>query len=252
MKLLHKIYAAVALTLLLLGMYRYKFSHIPVSSENLFIVGTNAEYPPFCFMQAGAIVGFDIDVAREIAHRMGKKMVVKDMPFETLLSALQTGDVHVLAAAMTPTPERAQRVLFTTPVITSEPLVVLQLATHTPITQITDLIGKKVVVNDGYTADLYISRIEGINVIRLATPADAVLAVRNGNAEAYVSSLHALQPLIAKDTTSFTLFSIPDTAEDSAFAVAREATQLAEQINQIIQEMKHDGTMETIKQRWSM
>ena len=64
-------------------------------------VGTNAEFPPFEYLEEGKVVGFDIDFINAIGEVMGKEIVVKDMSFDGLLPALQTNKVDVVVAGMT-------------------------------------------------------------------------------------------------------------------------------------------------------
>jgi len=81
--------------------------HYPV-----LIIGTNAEYAPFTFIKDGNIVGFDIDVITEVAKRLAKQLVIKDLSFDVLIPDLQLGNLQVVAAGLTPTEERKKRVLF--------------------------------------------------------------------------------------------------------------------------------------------
>ena len=92
----------------------------PGKSFDTIIVGTNTECAPFSFKEDDTIVGFDIDVITEVIKRLNKKIVLKDMPFDALIPEIQIGNIHVIAAGMTPTPERAQRTLFTQPHASNE------------------------------------------------------------------------------------------------------------------------------------
>ena len=57
-------------------------------------------------------VGVDIELAKDIAQDLGVKLVIKNMSFDSLLVALETGKVDMVISAMTPTPERKQSVAF--------------------------------------------------------------------------------------------------------------------------------------------
>ena len=106
-------------------MYKYKKLRSTISPSKTFIVGTNAEYPPFCSVENGNIVGFDIDIAKDIAKRLGKEIIIKDMAFEALIPELQIGKIHFAAAGLTPTPEKAKKVLFTEPYLKGDPLLII-------------------------------------------------------------------------------------------------------------------------------
>jgi len=183
-------------SLLVFTLYREK-ANPSCKETNVIIVGTNTEFPPFSFIDDNRIVGFDIDIMQEVAKRMGKTVEWRDMPFDALIPEIQLGNIHMIATGMTPTPERARRMLFTKPYTTENPLVIVSLAQN-HITGITDLVGKEVIVNDGFFADEYMQTIPGILLIRLPTTAEAFLALDSNRAYAYVLAKHSAQPLLTK------------------------------------------------------
>src|SRR5437016_11928204 len=67
-----------------------------INADETLIVGTNAEFPPFAFYQERKIVGFDITVLNEIARRLGKKVSIKDLPFDALIPEIQLNKIHLI------------------------------------------------------------------------------------------------------------------------------------------------------------
>ncbi len=225
------------------------------SSLDTIIVGTNAEFQPFSFKHEGAIIGFDIDVITEVLTRLGKEIVFKDMPFDALIPEIQLGNIHVIAAGITPTKERAQRTLFTHPHLTGDPLVIVSPKTNEPISSLNDLAGKTVVVNEGYTADTYISKQPEISIIRLSSPAisDGMLALESGRADAYITALTPIKPYFNKyDINNFVVTPIPGTEESSAFAVSKHYPELRDSIQITVDRMQEDGTLATLKRKWNL
>lgn len=96
----------------------------PGKSFDTIIVGTNTERAPFSFKEDDIIIGFDIDVITEAAKRLNKKIALKNMSFDALIPEVQLGNIHVIAAGITPTPELAQRTLFTEPLVTNNSLAI--------------------------------------------------------------------------------------------------------------------------------
>lgn len=84
--------------------------------ENTFteeiVMGTNAEFDPFEYRDGEKIVGYDIEVATEIADDLGKKLKVEDMNFDSLITALSTGKLDFVVAGMSITDERKENVDF--------------------------------------------------------------------------------------------------------------------------------------------
>ncbi len=226
----------------------------PTCMPTQLIIGTSADFPPFAFKnEQRELTGFDIDVITEICKRLELPYTFKDMPFEMLLPQLQLGTIHLIAAGMSATPERSQRILFSTPYLTTDPLAIIGIADGKKIESIDDLKGKNIIVNQGYTADLYMSKIRGINLIRLPTVADAFAALHAGKGDAYVSALSALQPFFRTyGQDSFTLTLIDDANEELAFGISKAYPELGEKINELLQDLQADGTLQKLKNTWHL
>lgn len=220
---------------------------------NTIIIGTSADLPPFSFRDSqNQVAGFDIDIAKEVAKRLKKEYLIEDMRFEMLLPELQLGRIHVIAAGMTSTPERAKSVLFTKPYLTGNPLVVLTL-TKNKINHLDDLKNKEIVVNTGYTADAYMSNVQDIKLTRLHTVAEAFAALEKGAAFAFVTAANTLKPLFEKHQESkFNQFLIKETDENDALAVSPKHAALLADIQKALDQMETEGVIEALKQKWKL
>jgi arginine/lysine/histidine transporter system substrate-binding protein len=232
--------------------YRKTADYKPL--EKTLIVGTSADFPPFAFRDKNnTIVGFDIDVIKEIGKRLNLDVDIQDKPFNTLLPAIDHGQIHVIAAGMTPTPEREKRASFTKPYLTGNPLLIVTLPTAPTITSIEDLKGKDVIVNTGYTADGYISQIPTINVIRIASVADALTALEQGKGFAFVSARFSLMPYIQDNQERFNYFHLQETDEQSALAISKKLPpEFAQQVQNALNAMQADGTLDALKLKWKV
>src|SRR5580765_7533218 len=90
--------------------YMFK-ARTPQDTANILTIGTSGDFPPFTYIENGQLMGFDVDLVNEIGARLNKKVELKNMPFATLLPALQLGNLQVVASGVTETPERAKQVL---------------------------------------------------------------------------------------------------------------------------------------------
>lgn len=217
-------------------------------------VGTNATFAPFTFVnEKGDIVGFDIDLVQEIARRLDKKIEIRDTSFTSLIPELQTGSIHLAAAGFTPTPERAARINFSTVYLKQDPFVIITRPNSSAFARLEDLKGYRVIVNMGYTTDSAVSAIPEINVIRLDTTADAFMALKSGQADAFVTAQRAAQPFFDQyPDTSLKMTMIPDTQETYALAVSKQYPELLPIINDVLKELERDGTLENLKKRWNL
>ena len=218
--------------------------------DTALIVGTNAEFAPFTFIEKGHIVGFDIDVATNVCKRLGKEMKIKDMPFDALISEVTLGNEHFVAAGMSITEERAKRVLFTKPYIQDEPLVIV---TKEAVSSLEELKGKTVVVNEGFTADLYMSHKPGYTLIRLPAISDGFLALQSGRADAFITAKNTVgQFLERQNEAHLCICQLPDTNESCALLISKKYPELLPQIQGALDAMIEDGTMAHLKTKWKL
>lgn len=243
---------------IVLGVVVYKFIKKPTAPTdiNTLIVGTNAEFPNFTFRnEQNEIVGFDIDIAKEVAQRLGKKIEIIDRSFDMLIPEAQNGFVHIIAAGMTATPERANQIIFTKPYLKGEPLVIVTLKKN-PIIGIDDLTGKEVIVNEGFNADTYITSIaasKGIKIKRLPAIAESFMELVDGKTFAYISAINPVKPFLAKyGENSFNVVAIPGTQENTALGISKHYPELLPKIQPILDAMEADGTIEKLKKKWNI
>ncbi|MBY0109669.1 MAG: transporter substrate-binding domain-containing protein [Candidatus Babeliaceae bacterium] len=226
----------------------------PTRRNSEIVVGTSADFAPFSFIDnSGTIVGFDIDLIKEIFSRLQTEYHFENMPFETLLTQMQFGSIDVIAAGMSHTPERAEHVLFSTPYIEADPLVIVTLSNNKTINSVNDLSGKNVAVNQGYVADLQLSQKPEINLLRLPSISDAVLALKHGKVQAFVTGGGTIKPLQdALGSEAIRLISIPELQEYTALGISKKSPQLKEKIDMVLQEMQKDGTLTVLKEKWHL
>lgn len=222
------------------------------SNKDTLIVGTNAEFPPFSSIENGKIVGFDIDIAINVAERLGKKIEFKDMPFDALIPDAVLGHVDFVAAGMSYTDERAKRVLFTKPYLSGDPLVILTTANPNGLVTVEDLVGKTVAVNEGFTADTFMSLKEGVTLVRLPTTADAFLALKSNRVYAFVTAKSTYETFLKMQPNQFHSHPIVGTSETCALVVPQSKPELLTEIQSALDAMEKDGTIDKLKVKWGL
>ncbi len=90
----------------------FSFTSVFAQENKKLIVGTNAEFPPFEYIENDNFVGFDIELMRELGKTMGYEIEFKDMPFDALLTSVIEGKIDCAIAGITVTEERKQVVSF--------------------------------------------------------------------------------------------------------------------------------------------
>jgi polar amino acid transport system substrate-binding protein len=104
-----KVIAIIAMACVLSGVL---FAGGAQEGAEKLIVGTSAGFRPFEYREKGEVTGFDIDLMKAIGAELGREVVVQDMDFDALIEAVSTGTIDVVAAGMTITDERKERVDF--------------------------------------------------------------------------------------------------------------------------------------------
>ncbi len=220
------------------------------------IVGTSADYQPFSYIDPATqeIVGFDIDVISEVAKRLGRSLEIKDIPLASLIFGLLSGDIDVIAAGMSPTAKRAQVVSFSQQYIKPDPFMIIANPTHGIMKTVADLVGKKVAVNSGYTAEQYLSEKDGIDLVRLVSPADSMMALKSGAVDAFVCAQTVAQTILSKDdnASAYTCTLIPDTGDGCALAVGKNNQELLQGLNDALSSIRQDGTLEALQKKWKL
>lgn len=241
-------------TAIFIGILFFAWPNKEQRDSGLLVVGTSLDYPPYEFIdrQTGQPAGLDIDIIKVIAEKLNKELVIKNMPFTSLIFGLMTGEFDMIAAGMSYTERRARLVSFTEPYLYGKTLVIFSKKSHFEPHSLQDLQGKKVAVNLGYIADMYMSKQSNIELVKLESSADCFLAIQVGTVDAFVCAQNTVQTFLKHTARpqEFAVVEIPDTQETCSFVVSKNSSNLLMQLNQAIESIKIDGTLEKIKEKW--
>lgn len=247
------ILAVVSVTIIVI------FYYVPSSKtpkELPLKVGTCADYPPYSSidLNTGKIVGLDVDIITEIATRLGKKVKIFDMPFNSLLMELAAGQIDVIAAGVTVNDERAKTILFSTPYVDNDSLVIVTDKKNPALTDITNIYWKTVGVATGYSSDLYLSTIPAITLTRLENISDLILALQNNSIDAFSTSktVYDYFTNILGEGHTYQAFTVPSVIDTYALGISKKNKDLQKNINNALDSMKKDGTLEKIKKTWGI
>ena len=246
-----------------------------IEQKSVLTVSTDPAYPPQSELnkETGEYEGFDIDVAKEIATRLGVDIAWEAPAWETIISGNWNGRWDISVGSMTITPERAEVLHFTPPYYFT-PAAYAVHEDNTTITDVGDLAGKRIGVCGGCTYDLYLqnklniaedasgepvkieSKVSDPEIKTYDTDSTAIqdLALGDGRRlDAVVSALPTLEAAI--EAGSPIKIVPPDLYyEPLSVAVDRKSqldpTSLVERISEIIDELHEDGTMAELSEKW--
>lgn len=219
-----------------------------VSEEDTIVMATNAAFPPYEFYEGETIVGIDAEIAAAIAAKLGKTLVIEDMEFSSIITAVQSGSVDFGMAGMTITEDRLLEVDFSSSYANGVQVIIVK--EGSPITTVDDLYAEgatyKVGVQLGTTGDTYSSDDFGAErVTQYATGNEAVLALAGGDVDCVIIDNEPAKAYVAANE-GLVILETTYADEDYAICVQKGNSELLAQIDAAILELTADGTIDGI------
>lgn len=210
-------------------------------NENEIIMATEGGFAPYEYYDSGRIVGVDIDIANEIATYLGKKLVVKDIAFYSIINELNSGKADFAAAGMSITQERLEEVDFSIEYIVSNQVVMTK--TNANVT-LDNLDGLKLAVQLGSVADTYATKnYKKATIIRQKKYLSMVEDLKAGKVDAIImDNLPAQEFIKVNDNLQIIdgyLFS-----DKYGIAVKKGNSELLTSINQVLEKLMKEKKIE--------
>ncbi|BCX79802.1 basic amino acid ABC transporter substrate-binding protein [Campylobacter sp. 19-13652] len=217
-------------------------------------VGVSADYKPFEYIDDnGAIVGFDIDLLKEITKRTGIEFAPQNMPFDTLIVALKAGKIDMAMSAMSATDERRKHVDFTDSYFESANLF-LQRKDDAPIKNSADLVGKRLGLVQGTIQEMAAKKIDGAKLVLTDNIATTVLNLKAGKVDAViVDSVVGYGYLKQNKDTLVESFVEPDGSEGISIAFDKDKFKdTIEKINTAISDIKSSAVFDELLKKYDL
>lgn len=211
------------------------------------IVGTNAEFAPFEYLEGNKIVGFDIELVEEIGKRLNRPVKIKNLTFDGLIPGLQAGKLDLIIAGMTETPERAKFVGFTKDYFVAKQVLIVREDAVEP-KKVEELKGQKVGVILGFTGDLIVAKIPEIKAERYNSIFSAIMALNTGKVDSIIVDSAPAKSYVAKNKK---LKIVEIESDEEKYAIAgKKGSPLLEEINVVLAEIIKDGTYDKIVKKY--
>lgn len=219
----------------------------PDDTKTLYMA-TEVPFAPYEYYDGDKLVGIDVDVANAIAEKLGMKLEVVDIAFDSIVSGVQAGKYDIGMAGMTVNEERLEKVNFSDSYATGIQVVIVKEGGK--VKSLDDMAADGVIIGtqSGTTGFLFASEDFGDEKVKgFAKTTDAVEALKNGQVDCVMLDNEPAKALVAANPDAG--LSILDTAyanEDYAIAINKQNTDLLNQINAALAELKADGTLQGI------
>ena len=246
------------------------------NNDDTIVVYTEAGFAPFEYVSGGQIVGVDVDIMNLVGEKLGKKVVFENVNFDIIIDAVSAGKLcNVGAAGISITEERAKYVEFSNEYYSAALYVIYKVDLASSYeSETTDntvgiywdsLVGKKIAVQTGTTADLFLGdeldeggilNGTGASVVKCSALATAVANIGSGDADVLIIDQLPAQELIKNDSSlkCSPLYYQGAEGEDDeaaidtyAICVTKGQTELLAAINEVLAELGKNGIDSLVK-----
>ncbi|MBF5005496.1 ABC transporter substrate-binding protein [Diaphorobacter caeni] len=211
-------------------------------------MGSEGQYAPFNFFKGKTLTGYEIDVAEAVAKKMGLKYEWKAVGFDALLTGLAQDRWDLVIASHGITPEREKAVTFTVPHYCSGGQIV---SLSPSIKTAADLAGKVVAVQTGTSYLDHVKKVPGVKEVKnFPTDEAARAALGSKRVDAWVTDRFVAKEMLSKTPKAGFITGDMLFIEQVAAAVSKGNTGLADAYNKAFNELKADGTIGKISQKY--
>lgn len=227
-----------------------------IKAKGTLVVGTAPGYPPFEFIKStdgkSEVVGADIDLANKVAEKLGVKLEIKTMDFDSLIPALVSDKIDMAITGMTPTDERKKTIDFSDVYFTGTNSLIVKADFNKKAETADDLKQLKIGVQKGSTQEiLAVEKLKVPSTKSLLNIPDLVSDLKNGNIEAVIAS-STVAKINEKQFEGIKVLDIKglsssDAGETAAIALKKgNNEELLTEVNSLIKELHDSGEYDKI------
>ena len=212
------------------------------------MMGSDTTYPPFELMEGDKAVGFDVDIATEMAKRLNVKLDVIPTAWDGIIPGLKSDKYDIIMSAMTITPDRSKEISFSDPYINSDQSIAVKIGS--PIKTEADLKGKVIGVQIDTTGQMTAEKMTGLKEIRkFDTILLAFEDLEMGRIDAIIND-YPVNAYLSQKRGKAEVAQKIKTDEKYGIGVKKDNSQLRLAINDELKKLKEDGTYDTIYKKW--
>lgn len=225
-----------------------------LKERGVFVLGLDDSFPPLGFRnENNEIVGYDIDLAMEVAARLGVKCKPQPIDWDAKEMELGTGRIDCIWNGFTMTAEREAVLSFTKPYLNNEQVLVVR--ENSGIDTLADMKGKTVGIQSGSSAQEAVDGNEEFssligNKIMFKDNITALNDLDIGGVDGVVMDSVVANYSIAQSKKAFKI--VDEALSNEAYGIAfrKGDVQLRDEVQKILVEMQNDGTVTAISEKW--
>lgn len=238
------------LTLLLaLSMVLVVFTACGGSETDKLTMATNAEFPPFEYIENGEIVGADVDIAKAIAEKLGKELEITNIDFDAALTGAATGKYDMAVAGITANDERRENMNFSVDYYTASQAIIVK--ADSTIAASKDLEGKTISCQEGTTGEQFLLD-NNYAIQSFKTGAEAITALTSGKVDAVVIDDAVARALSKEQNGATKVLDEALTQEAYAIALKKGNDELTNEIDGALEALKAEGKLAEIFEKYEL
>ncbi|TXE78920.1 transporter substrate-binding domain-containing protein [Campylobacter peloridis] len=243
-----KLYVVLALfSLLVLGACSKQTSN----QNEVLKVGIEASYPPYEFIQDGKLNGFDVDIIEELAKRANFKIEFVNMSYDALIPALMGQKIDLIISSMGITPQRAQNVDFSISYFKDKNVYLKH--KDSDFSQKDDLNSKNICVLLGSIQENAAKQIPNAKVVANESMLNCFLSLNAKKIDVVVTDKASAMNFLKQYPSINVFYEEDDGSEGFGIAFRKnEFKNLISKVNQHLEEMKNDGTLEEFLVKYNL
>ncbi|MDR7314417.1 amino acid ABC transporter substrate-binding protein [Brevibacillus nitrificans] len=221
-----------------------------VKADKKLVIGTEGTYSPFTFHdQSGALTGYDVEVASEVAKRLGVEPVFQETQWDAMFAGLDSKRFDVVANQVGVRPDRQEKYDFSKPYSFSYSVLVTN-KSNTTVKDFKDIKGLKAgqSMTSNY-ADL--ARSNGAEIVAVEGFNQAIDLIASNRVDVSINdNLTVLDYLKQKPDAPIKIVAKSEESQPTAFMFRKGSTDLADAMSKALDEMQKDGTLKKISEKW--
>lgn len=225
-----------------------------IKDRGKMIVGLDDSFPPMGFRdENNEIVGFDIDLAREVADVIGVDVEFKPVVWETIGMSLNNNDIDMIWNGCTITDARKKEMDFSTPYLNNKQILVV--APDSPIKGKADLAGKTIAIQLGSSSQEALEKDTEVmaslkEVRKFENNVDALMDLKVGRVDAVIVDLVVGRYYISKHPEDYVV--LDDSFQDEFYGIGmrKEDSTFVTEVNNALKQLNEDGTAAKVSEKW--
>lgn len=225
-----------------------------VKAKGEFVLGLDDSFPPMGFRdENGEIVGFDIDLAKEVCSRLKIKLVLQPINWSAKEQELNTKNIDCIWNGLTITPEREEVILFTKPYMKNRQVLVVR--ADSDYAALADFTGKKLGIQAGSSANDALDNAAEFKaslgeVVAFDDNMTALMDLEQGGIDVVLMDEIVARFYIQQRSKNYKVLDEALAGEEYGIGFRKEDWELMEKFEETLIAMAEDGTMAAISQRW--